>query len=70
MAISVLSTETRVNIKYPAKTGFNAYSLGLDVKNNAADDKYYAFGVAISNMVDADERELQEIVLTITETVQ
>ncbi len=70
MAISVLNTETRVNIKYPAKTGFNAYSLGLDVKNGATDDKYYAFAQAIIPMVDADSRTCEEITLTITETVQ
>ena len=70
MAVSVLSKETRVNIKYPAKTGHNAYSLGLDVKNDATDDKYYAFAQAIIPMVDADSRTWEEVTLTITEVIQ
>lgn len=72
MAVSILNTNTKVNLKYGADTGrgLTAYSLGIEVKDNAADDKYYAFAQALEPMVDADGRELESVTLTITETIQ
>lgn len=72
MAISVLSTSTNVNLKYPAKTskGLSAYTLGVGVKNDASADNYFAFAIALDPLVDADERELEAVVLSVTETIQ
>lgn len=72
MAVTVIKSSTKVNMKYPgdSKKGLSNYTLGIEVKNGASDESYYSFAEAIIPMVDADSRACESVTLTVAETIE
>ncbi len=71
MAVTVLNTDTKVNLKYSAdsKSNLSAYTLGIEVLNDADDQKYYELASALIPIVNAEGRTCSEITLTLVKVI-
>ena len=72
MAITVKETTNKISIKYGADTGkgLSAYSVGIEVKDGETDENYYNLALAVMPLIDADERNATDPVLTITQIIE
>ncbi len=65
-------TKTKVSLVYAGdtKTKLAQYSVAVEVKPDESDDKYYELAMALEPIIDADGREVREVMLTVTQTVE